>query len=158
MSLHQFRSARILLLLLLPVAALTRSCVPESCYQDTISTVKAGFYETGTGLELKADSITLAGMGAVTDTVVNNLRNQKSVRFQLDPSSPGCSWLLTINGTTDTITFSYDSFTHLISKECGYSVYHTLAACTFTGNIIDTVIIRNSNITVLNEENIRIFF
>ncbi|MBM3420066.1 MAG: hypothetical protein FJY11_02910 [Bacteroidetes bacterium] len=153
---HLFHTYKTLPLLVLVVSFIV-SCVPESCYQETTSSVKAGFYETGTGLELKADSVTLAAQGSSSDTVYNNVKNLKSIKLFLDPATPGCTWVLTLNGVNDTITFFYESFPHLVSKECGYTIYHKLDRCSFTKNIIDTVIIRNTNITVINEENIRIF-
>ncbi|MBE0673191.1 MAG: hypothetical protein IH591_00880 [Bacteroidales bacterium] len=147
-----------LLLVSLIMTVATLSCAPESCYEDTTSAAMAGFYETGTGINISPDSVTVFGAGSVNDTLWFSQKNIKSVNIYLDPSSPSCSYVFIINGIQDTITFNYSSFPHLISKECGYSMFHTVETCTSTKNIIDTVIIRNRNITIPYEENIRIFF
>jgi hypothetical protein len=46
----------------------------------------------------------------------------------------------------------------MISKECGYTFYHTIEAPSFTTNIIDTVTVVKYTITTLSEENIRIYY
>jgi hypothetical protein len=153
---NYIRPSLLLVSVILTVATL--SCAPESCYEDTTSAVIAGFYETGTGVNISPDSVTVFGAGSVNDTLVSSQKNVKSVNIYLDPASPSCSYVFIIDGIQDTITFNYSSFAHLISKECGYSMFHTLETCTSTKNLIDTVIIRNRNITIPYEENIRIFF
>jgi len=148
----------LMLMLACLIIPLIQSCTPESCYQDTISQVKAGFYQTGTGASIIADTVSLHGLGMDSLLIHNKSSELTGVRFPLDPSATSSVFVFIINGITDTVTFNYSSFPHLISKECGYSMFHTLESYTSTRNLIDTIIIRNRNITIPNEENIRIFF
>jgi hypothetical protein len=134
------------------------SCTPESCYENTESAVKAGFYETGTGKNIAADSVTAYGIGMESLLLYKAAKAKKEIFLPLNPTTHECSFVVSINGITDTITLTYSSFPHLISKECGYSVFHTLESYSSSNNIIDTVIIRNPNVTIPYEENIRIFF
>ncbi len=152
---------RVMPLLLLPAVLILpamQSCTPESCYQETVSQVKAGFYKTGTGENISADSITIHGLEMAASPLVKNTKNLKGVAFPLDPSGESCSLVFIINGINDTVTFHYTSFPHLISKECGYTIYNTLHSYTSTRHLIDTILIRNRNIRMPYEENIRIFF
>lgn len=144
---------------LVAVAAFASSgCTPESCYDETISGVKGGFYETGSGLNISADSLTVYGVGMESDLIYQNAKARKDLVLFLDPALQSCSFVVIINSITDTITFNYTSFPHLISKECGYTFFHTITSHTSTKNLIDTVLLRNPNITIPYEENIRIFF
>lgn len=136
----------------------THSCTPESCYEDAISQVKAGFYQTGTGANLVADTVTVHGIGLDSTFIHKKSAKLGGFNFPLDASATSSSFAFIINGITDTVTFMYSSFPHLISKECGYAMFHTIESYVSTNHLIDTIIIRNRNITIPYEENIRIFF
>jgi predicted nucleic-acid-binding Zn-ribbon protein len=137
---------------------LASSCTPESCYQDTESGVRALFYETGTGLNIATDSVSVTGIGMDTLTLYDKAREKKDIVLPLNPAAAECSFVITINGITDTIIMRYTTYPHLISKECGYSLFHKLQSYSSTNNLIDTIIVQNPQITIPNEENIRIFF
>ena len=108
------------------------SCTPGSCFEETNAYLKASFHSTG---KLKApDSLTLNGLGKDT------ARYKKAVKVQpalipLNPSEENCGFVIRINGITDTISFQYTTFVHLISKECGYTYYHYLDTVYSTRNI-----------------------
>jgi hypothetical protein len=152
------RELPILMTLMCLIVPALQFCAPESCYEETISQVKAGFYQTGTGNIVTADTVSLYGLEMVSTPVYNKSADLTGISFPLDPSTESCTYVFIINGITDTVTFRYSSFPHLISKECGYSMFHTLDSYNSTRNLIDTIIIRNRNITIPYEENIRIFF
>ena len=149
----------LLAVVLVAVAALAWSgCTPESCYEETKSGVKGGFYETGSGLNIAADSLTVYGVGMETDLIYQNVKDRKDLVLSLDPALQSCSFVVIINSVADTVTFNYTSFPHLVSKECGYAFFHTITSHSSTNNLIDTVLLRNPNIKIPYEENIRIFF
>ncbi|MFO7573929.1 MAG: DUF6452 family protein [Bacteroidales bacterium] len=152
------REPPFLLMLVCMLVPVIQFCTPESCYEDTVSQVKAGFYQTGTGANIVADTVSLYGLEMALSPIHNKSKDLMGVNFPLDPSTASCSFIFIINGITDTVTFHYSSFPHLISKECGYSMFHTLESYTSTRHLIDTIILRNRNITIPNEENISIFF
>ena len=66
--------------------------------------------------------------------------------------------IININGVADTVKFIYLSYPHLISKECGYSMFHTIDSVLFTKYIIDSISLIEENITTINAENIRIYY
>jgi hypothetical protein len=134
------------------------SCTPSACIGETTAFLKGGFYKTGTSTPLVADSVTIYGVGKDSAKIYSNTLKVSLIQLPLNASSETCSFVMKINSTTDTLTFKYSSYPHMISKECGVTFFYTLESCKWSGSIIDTINIRNNNITTLNEENIRIFY
>ena len=134
------------------------SCTPESCFEETNAFVKASLYLNETGKLLAPDSLTLFGLNLDTNKIYNKTTNVQHVLFPLNADTSSCSFVIRINGITDTLNLWYSSYPHLISKECGYTFYHNLDSLTYTTNAIDSIYIRKNNITTINEENIRIFY
>jgi hypothetical protein len=134
------------------------SCTPQACQEETESRVKATFYINGTDSIKAPDSLTVYGMGMDTSKIYDKSSDITIARIPLNTSADSCSYIFRINGITDTLTFTYTSYPHLISKECGFTYYHILDSYTVTGRAVDTILIRNRNITTINEENIRIFY
>ncbi len=132
-------------------------CAPLPCTLETDATLKASFFSTGTGTAVAADSVTLFGIGRDTSIIYNKAKSLRSISFPLNSGSDSCSFYIKLNTLTDTITFYYTNYTHLVSKECGYTFYHTLDSIKHTRTVHDYNIM-NRDITTINAENIRIFF
>ena len=103
------------------------------------------------------DSLTMYGIGN------DSIRYKKALKVQpalipLNPSGEECRFVIRINGITDTISFSYSTFVHLISKECGYTYYHNLDSVNSTLNNIDSIFINQRIVTNLNGTNISIYY
>lgn len=152
----KFRTA--VYIILIPVlSCVVCSCTPNSCQESTISTVKAGFYQTGTGEALTADSVTLYGLGMESARIYNKATKLKNISFPLNAKSDTSILVMRINGVNDTLTVVYTSYPHLVSKECGFTFYHILDTVYNTRADLD-ILKKNQNITTLNEENIRIYY
>ena len=82
----------------------------------------------------------------------------RTAEFPLYAQDTVRKFVIRINGVNDTMTYSYTSNVHLISRECGYTYYFTLDSITYTRNNIDSVSIVKKTVTTLNEENIRIYY
>lgn len=156
-KLHSFLAV----LLIAGISALIISCAPEACFEETNAYLKASFYSySNSTIKLVApDSLTLIGQGQTTK-IYDKAGDVQPALLPLNASAVSCTYIIRINGLNDTIQFLYSSFPHLISKECGYTFYHTLDSypCAYTQNNIDTILIINHAITTANEENIRIFY
>jgi hypothetical protein len=139
------------------ISALIISCAPEACFEETNSFLKASFYSYSTKKQLAPDSLTIIGLGR-TSKIYNKAEKVQPALLPLNPSAGTCAFIIRINNVTDTIEFVYSSYPHLVSKECGYTFFHTLDSHAFTQNNIDTIFIINRNITTANEENIRLFY
>jgi hypothetical protein len=140
------------------ITVLLISCTPQSCFEETNAFVKAFFYSTAKGKALAPDSLTLYGVGLSTKKIYKKAGGVVPALIPLNSSSENCSFVVRINGISDTMIFSYTSYPHLISKECGYTFYHRIDTPVYTKHIIDKVKILNSSITTINEENIRIYY
>ncbi len=135
------------------------TCTPLTCFEDTESFVKASLFKYTTLLRQAPDSITLFGAGNENVFLYKKAIKVQPVLFALNPSANTCKYIIKINKITDTITFSYTGYLHLISKECGYTYFYTLSEKpVFTTNTIDSVAVSKGDITNLNEENIQIYY
>jgi hypothetical protein len=144
--------------ILLVILGLCINCTPESCLEDTISTLNATFYKTGSTQVSVADSITIFGIGKENSKIYDKALKVSFIKLPLNASSEACGFVMKINNVTDTLRITYSSYPHLISKECGISFFFTLKSYQVSGTTVDTIIFRNNNITTFNEENIRIFY
>jgi len=105
------------------------------------------------------DSLTIFGTGMETNKLYDKGFRVQPALLPLNSATNNCGYIIIINGITDTLAFTYSSYPHLISKECGYSFYHTIdTTLTFSRNDIDSIKIMKRNITTINEENIRIYY
>jgi hypothetical protein len=136
----------------------TVSCTPETCLEETTAEIKAPLYLSSTGKIVAPDSLTLYGLNSGSGKIYNNAKSITMVLLPLNPSAKNCGFIIRINGITDTILLWYDSFPHFITKECGFTYFHTIDSLIFTNNIIDTIRIKNRSVTTVNEENIRILY
>jgi hypothetical protein len=136
------------------------SCTPQTCYDNIDADVKASLYSYDTKKKQAPDSISLWGPGMESDKLYDEIRNVTIVNFPLNVTSDSCALVISINGVNDTVSFVYDSFVHLISKECGYTYFHNMSdnSPLYTNHVIDSVSVIKRSITNLNEENIRIFY
>jgi hypothetical protein len=134
------------------------SCTPEACFEETNSYLKASFYSDSTKKQLTPDSVTIAGLDQPANKIYDKAAGVQPALFPLDASSGSCIFKIIINGVADTIEFRYNSFPHLISKECGYTFYHNLDTFFYSRNTIDYIYRSSNSITTANEENIRIFY
>ena len=134
------------------------SCTPESCFEETNAFVKVSFYLNEGGKRVAPDSLTLFGLGMETNKLYEKARGVQPALLPLNTAAENSIFIIIINGVTDTISLTYNSFPHLISKECGYSFYHKIDTPSITNHAIGTIRVMNRNITTLNEENIRIYY
>jgi hypothetical protein len=131
------------------------SCTPESCLDETEAYVKAYFFK-GTK-NVAADSLTIYGLGR-DSSFYSRAKKVTSANLPLDALAESSSFVIKYNNIIDTLTIRYTTYTHLISKECGYTYYHTIEAPEFTTNGILSVTVKKNTITTANEQNILIYY
>ena len=135
------------------------SCTTGSCYEETDALVKASFYNFKTQKLQAPDSVTIYGLNMENSKLYSKAKGVQPALFPLNPAAIRSTFIVKINGKTDTIEFRYNSYPHLVSKECGISYYHNLDTDRiFTRHAIINIYIGNRNISTINEENIRIFY
>jgi hypothetical protein len=135
------------------------SCTTGSCYDETDAFVKASFYNYKTQKLQAPDSVTIYGLNMQNSKLYSKAKGVQPALFPLNPATTSSTFIVKINEKTDTIEFRYNSYPHLVSKECGISYYHNLDTDRiFTRHAIINIYIGNRNISTVNEENIRIFY
>jgi len=146
-----------LLIIVSGIFILLSSCTTGSCFEETECYVKASFYNNTT--RTPPDSLTLYGLNKDSILYKHAVSIQPAL-IPLNASTDSCTFVLMINGVTDTIEFFYTNYPHLISKECGYTFYHHLDTIMPLNQFhsIKRIEYINQTITNLNAENIRIFY
>jgi hypothetical protein len=137
---------------------LLNSCLEVACIDETEAFVKAGFYSYSTKKQIIPDSLTLYGINMQAKKIYSKAKLTPPALIPLRDSTDNSTFIIKINGVTDTIEFLYWSYPHLVTKECGYSTYHTLDTVYHTRHAIDSIAKINENITTLNAENISIYY
>jgi hypothetical protein len=146
------------LIILIFVMNLCFSCSTDSCMEETTSFLNATFYKKGSTSISLPDSVTVFGIGKETTKLYNKALKVSTIKLPLDASTETCGFVIKINDKTDTLRFTYSVYPYLISKECGITFFYTLNSYSTANGSIDNIIIKNNNIRIFNEENIRIFY
>ncbi|HUX95861.1 MAG TPA: DUF6452 family protein [Bacteroidales bacterium] len=136
---------------------LQSSCLDLSCIDETEAYVKAGFYSYSSYKPTIPDSLSLSGVNKDL-FIYDKEKITPPVLIPLNDTTNNSLFVIKINGITDTIEFLYWSYPHLISKECGYSMFHTVDTIFYTKHSIDSISLINENITTSNVENISIYY
>jgi hypothetical protein len=134
------------------------SCLEVACIEETEAYVKTGFYSYSTKIQTIPDSLTLYGINMPSDKIYDKAKVTLPALIPLRDSTDYSTFIIKINGVSDTIKFFYWSYPHLVTKECGYTMYHTVDTIFYTRHSIDSISKKNENITTLNVENISIYY
>jgi hypothetical protein len=152
------RNLKIILPLLGAIILAAASCTPGACFEETTSYVKASMYSTSDNKLEAPDSLSLYAPGLESNMFYKSQKSISKAMLPLDASKELCSLIMKINGVEDTLTLWYSTYPHLISKECGYTFYHTIDSLHHTNHIIDRISLTKNTITTLLEENLRIYY
>ena len=129
------------------------SCSGDECLEDTRVNMRVSFYNYEDKTKSSPESVTLYGID-----------NEEAIKvtspalFPLKNSDTETGFIITINGTTDTIWFLHSNSLHFISKECGYTMYHSIDTVYFTTNEIDSISLINKDITLRKTEHVEIYY
>jgi hypothetical protein len=135
------------------------SCVPAACFDQTVAFVKASFYNVTDKKLLPPDTLTMFGLGMDTNKIYNKNTNIQPALIPLNSSADSVVIVMRINHTNDTLKFRYTSYPHLISKECGYTFFHTIDTLVVsTHHFIHSIKVTSNLITNINGENIIIYY
>jgi hypothetical protein len=140
------------------VCLILNSCLEVACVDETEAYVKADFYSFASLKAAIPDSLTLYGISRDTNKIYNKAKITPPALLPLNDSTDYSLFVIRINGVTDTIDFRYWSYPHLVTKECGYTFYHSIDTVFYTKHTIDSVSKINENVTTINGENIRIYY
>ena len=134
------------------------SCLDTECIDETKAYMKVSFYNYEKKQKASPDSLTLYGVDNDAKIYDNQKKVTLPVLMPLKDSDTETKFIIKINGTADTIRFLHSNSLRLISKECGYTMYHTVDTVYFTIHEIDSISLTNKEVTIKNIENVAIFY
>jgi len=147
-------------LLYIFIAALSfllASCLDIECVNKAEVQVKTFFYDYNTKQLAVPDTITLHGIDR-DEKIYDNKKITPPALLPLRADGNETKFVIEINGTTDTIRFVHSNTFRLISKECGYLMFHTIDSIFFTKHGIDSISLSSKEINFNNIENVAIFY
>lgn len=150
-------------LLLAILLSIVVSCNDNSCYDNGSSLPLVRFYKSGSDKNITVSNVTLKGLGAPNDSAYTEDKTISEAFLPLRATMNTTQWVVEVavtNGSTvsDTITLDYKSTPYFASAECGAMFSFELNNVTTTHNVIDSVVIRQKNVTNIKTENLRIYF
>ena len=144
---------------IIPVIAIslviTASCVDGACYEDTESFLHVAFFRGDD--EETPQKLSVIGYG-MEEYIYKDKTSVSYAALPLNPGESSTSFYVSINDTTDMVTFYYSSEPYMYSKECGYTWFYDILSASSTSNIIDSVTVTKAKATISDEENIRIYY
>jgi|GEM_PF-2158715 len=143
-------------------SVLLYACSTGVCFEDTEPKVIVNMYTDGTETLKKCDSIKVIGHGA-KDTLLVDEESVSSFSFSLDPLNNESTFYFNLNDKTDTVTLTYNNYPHVISPECGYTIYNDILTVKVNNkneehHIIVNITIDNKSVTLNGERNLRLFY
>jgi hypothetical protein len=134
------------------------SCSVQPCYEETDPLMITELLVSGTGETVKADSLRVYTYRTADTLKFINAKGVSSFSVPLDPGNDESLFLITLNGVTDTAVIWYERRPHLVSPECGYTLFSEIRGLYTTHNIIDTLIIENPTVDLDGQKNLHLFY
>jgi len=148
------------LIVFLLIMVMVSSCQTNSqCENSTESLVKINFYVMEDDLEsaVFVEPISVYGLGH-KDSLLYENDSISYVLLPLMPNGETSEFVFEIGSYTENILFTYKTSTYFESKDCGFIANYEIESVSYSSNIIDTVIIINNEITVEDEDHVKLFF
>lgn len=103
------------------------------------------------------DSVTVQGVG--NDSILyDNQKAVKSVFLPLKTDANSTAYSIQAYNKYDTLFVSHDNNVTFISLACGCFVYHTITDVSYSGGLIDSLVILNAAIEGFKQDNVRLYF
>ncbi len=131
------------------------------CEDATSASLRAGFYaltENGqTASTMAIDSLTVYGTGRPDDKIYDNRKQVLRIELPVNPATDSTSFVFVFPGYTDTLWVIYDRNPHLISVECGFTMFYDIHMVGHTNNYITITDINTNLVSNTLDEHIQIF-
>ena len=157
---QRFRHTGLLLVMLMVLLG-TSACSGDDCPINNTVMGKMAFYNQKDEAVVLVGTLTVKVVRPQGDSVVlNQMSNAAEVRFPLSYAH-----------TTDTLIFDYSNgmacdslyISHtntptLVSVDCGTAMYHSITSVRSTHQLIDTLILKSSEVNYDERENIQVIY
>ncbi|GEP94587.1 DUF6452 family protein [Chitinophaga cymbidii] len=150
---------------LLMICALTclAACDDDTkvCDVDVRTELRANFRYVLNNVEKDTTmpKVTLYAFGKEDDSIY--AKNPTSgIQFSLDRTADSSRFYFQTDSTriADTLIFRYRRQPHFVSAGCGFATYFTLDTIIHTTNVLQSIQVRNHNVTTGNETNLTFHF
>lgn len=103
--------------------------------------------------------VTLYAFGKEDDSIYART-STKGLQFSLDRSADSSRFYFQTDSgrVADTLIFRYSRQPSFVSAGCGFATYFTLDTVLHTSNVVQSIQIRNNNVTTGNETHITLHF
>ncbi len=147
---------------MLAVFLLFSGCTDDQpCEEATANRLRVGFYIAGQETETIA-SVNSFSVYALDETarylIYDNQNNVSVVELPLNPLENQCAFVLSFGESRDTIWFQYAREEHLISIECGFTLFFDIAEVDYTTHFLEALVINNTYVTNSFDEHIKVYF
>ncbi|MFP4064254.1 MAG: DUF6452 family protein [Bacteroidales bacterium] len=131
----------------------------EVCEEITANPLRIAFYLAGQDEETRApiDSLTVYAVGRPDDRIYERENNVSLIEIPLDPGENSSGFVLSFKDTNDTIMLDYRHDLHLISVECGFTMFYNLTDVSYSTNQLISLAIANKHVTNTFDEHIQVF-
>lgn len=138
------------------------ACGDGSCYDNGNSLPLVRFYMSGSG-SVTVSGLSMRGVDAPGDSLLINNESLSETYLPLRATKSSTQWIIQLMATdhstvADTLTINYDSTPYFASAECGAMFSFDIKNVSTTHNIIDSVVVKQSRVTNVNQETMRIYF
>lgn len=155
-------SAMRLFLLALPALILVVlvACQDDDVCEDaTANDLRTWFYPVDQEDDFWAviDSLRVYTLEKPDTPVFDTLYSVSSLELPLNTNADSCSFVIDFFHTRDTLWLYYERETHLISVECGFTMFFDLQHVEYTTHFIESLSIEEPHVTNSLDEHIKIF-
>ncbi len=151
---------RITLLMLTGMMVLLCSCQDdEICEEVTANDLRIGFYMDGDDDDswMVVDSLRVYTLERPGQPVHEHLVSVSVLELPLNPAADSCSFVIDFYHLADTIRIVYTRETHLISVECGFTMFFDIKETSHSTNHIVQLHQPVSYVTNTLDEHIKVF-
>jgi len=131
----------------------------ETCTDDVISRIRAGFYVRDSigERDTTLSSVTFFGVLRPDSLLYDSSSGKQEIIFPLNNTEDFTSFVFSVDTKTDNIKIWHQSRLQLVSYACGFTTVHELYSIGYEQNIIDTIVISEPLVDLRDAENIKIF-
>ena len=146
---------------LFAVFLLFSACTDDQpCEEATANRLRMGFYISGQETETIAqvNSFAAYALEHSDSRRYDNQNNVSVIELPLNPLADHCAFVLSFGAMRDTIWFSYTREEHLISIECGFTLFFNILDVEYTTHFLEALVKNNSYVTNSFDEHIKVYF
>lgn len=111
------------------------------CEEATTTSLRMGFYTLTSEEQATAtsiDSLTIFGLNRPEDRIYDNQRDVARIELPLNPSIDSTAFVFIFPENTDTLWFGYSRIPHLVSVDCGFTLFFEMESMEHTNHHIIT--------------------